>query len=258
MLWRAGTCRLSLSRPPAILRMSGRAVHGLQEVERYRLEKFWCLNLYQGRGELNIGGQTFAIEPGYASITWPGVEMAYRYQGRAILTWVHFLPGRGRRLAEIPVMQDLGRDFDRLRMDLQSVASLYRSQPQRAVARLWDILWRLTPWQEPGKNALPGRHPALARAMDVIDGRIADPLEVRSLAGEIGLSQTHLNRLFRSAVGMTAGQYLRTRRLELAHHLITHTTLPIKSIAAQVGIPDPHHFNKLMRRYAGKAPSRLR
>lgn len=257
MLWRDGTHPLSLTEPPAILRMSGRAVHGLREVERYRLEKFWCLNLYQGRGKLTIDGETFAIEPGYASITWPDVEMTYRYEGRAILTWVHFVPGRSRQLTSVPVMQDLGREFDRLRLDLQSITSFYRYQPRRAVARLWDILWRLTPLQKQQKT-LPQRHPAVAQTMNAIDEQIAEPIEVHYLAKEAGLSQTHLNRLFRSAVGMTVGEYLRTQRLELAHHLLIHTTLPIKSIAAQVGIPDPHHFNKLIRRFAGKAPSQLR
>ncbi len=258
MLWQGGSHQIALSRPPSILRMSSRAIHGLWGTERYRMEKFWCLNLYQGEGELLIGHETFPIQPGYASITAPGVDMAYRYKGKAILTWVHFVPARGACSATIPVMQNVGKDFDRMRLDLREVSFLYHHQAVRASARLWDVLWRLTCDLAAQPDAPPARHPALAHVMDAIDDRIVDPLQVSDLADEAGLSQTHLNRLFRSAIGMTVSEYLRVRRLELAKHLLTHTTLPIKSVAVQVGIPDPHHFNKLVRRYTGTAPSRLR
>lgn len=159
---------------------------------------------------------------------------------------------------DIPIMQDLGADFDRMRTELQSVSSLYRAQPERAVARLWDILWRILPQQSSSSADGPHRHPAIAKAMDEIDIHLAESIEVTALARSLEISQTHLNRLFKTAVGTTVGEYIRSRRLDWAKHLLCHTTLPIKTIAYRVGIPDPQHFNKMMKRYFGCAPSAIR
>ena len=43
-----------------------------------------------------------------------------------------------------------------------------------------------------------------------------------------------------------------------AQHLLSQSTLPIKAIAEEVGIPDLQHFNKVVRRKLGGAPRRLR
>jgi AraC-like DNA-binding protein len=258
MLWRSSLHAIPLSRPPAILRMSGRNVHGLRGDEHYRLDRFWCLNLFQGEGELHIGDDVFPFRSGYAGITWPGVDLVYSFRGKTIKTWTHFVPHGGGAAAQIPVMQDVGREFDRLRTDLQSVSSLFRAEPTRAVALLWDILWRLVPIGGTKPSDEPHRNPVVAEAMSFIDLHLGEPSSVGTLARRVGTSQTHLNRLFRAAVGTTAGDYIRRRRLEWARHLLAHTTMPVKAVAYQVGIPDPQHFNKTMRRYFGKPPSALR
>ncbi len=258
MLWRSIHHSISLSQPPAILRMSGRAIHGLRGPEHYRLDRFWCLNLFQGEGELRIGAETFPFRSGYAGITWPGPELVYTFRGKTIKTWVHFIPHEDGPEVDIPVMQDLGADFDRMRTDLQSVSSLYRAQPERAVSRLWDILWRIIPQGAHDIAKEPHRHPVIARAMDEIDMRLPESVAVSELARKLKISQTHLNRLFKTAIGATVGEYVRGRRLEWARHLLSHTTMPLKAIAHQIGIPDAQHFNKMIRRHFGHAPSALR
>ena len=258
MPWSSPTHLIPLIQPPSILRMSGRRVHGLRGTERYRLDRFWCLNLFEGEGELAIADQVLPFRTGYAGITWPGENLVYRFKAKTVKTWVHFIPQEDGRAVDIPVMQDLGAEFERVRAELQMISSLYRAQPERAVARLWDILWHLVPMQAADPSAEPLKHPLVARAMDEIDMHIAETIEVEALAGELCVSQTHLNRLFKAAIGMTVGNYLRHRRMEAAGHLLMHTTMPIKEIGGQVGLPDPQHFNKAIRGHFGQSPRALR
>jgi AraC-like DNA-binding protein len=258
MLWRSTFHAIPLAQPPGILRMSGRAVHGLRGDEHYRLDRFWCLNLFQGEGELRVGDEVFPFRAGYAGITWPDVDLVYSFKSKTIKTWAHFVPQPGRVLTRIPVMQDLGSDFDLVRTELQNVSSLFRAQPARAVARLWDILWRLVPLETDKSTRDAGRHPIVAEAMAFIDLHLAEPIEIAELARKLHASQTHLNRLFASAVHLTVSDYIRRRRLDWARHLLAHTTKPIKEVAHLVGIPDAQHFNKSMRKYFGRAPSALR
>lgn len=258
MLWKSSLHTIPLSEPPSILRMSGRAIHGLQGPEHYKLGHFWCLNLFQGEGELSIDGEIFPFYSGCAGITWPGPELVYTFKCKTIKTWAHFIPQEGASPINIPIIQDLGAEFDRMRTDLQSVSSLYRADPKRAVARLWDILWRIIPPETHENTSDLHRHPIIARAMDEIDIHLTETISVSALACSLRTSQTHLNRLFKAAIGHTVGEYIRGRRMEWARHLLVHTTMPIKAIAHQIGIPDTQHFNKTVRRYFGHSPSALR
>jgi transcriptional regulator GlxA family with amidase domain len=78
------------------------------------------------------------------------------------------------------------------------------------------------------------------------------------LARELDVSHNHLTRSFRAATGLAPVEFIRERRVNRAEELLRHTTLPIKAIAAQVGLGDFHSFNKVMRRAKGASPRRLR
>ena len=98
-------------------------------------------------------------------------------------------------------------------------------------------------------------HPApVERARQLIELRLSEPLSVKDLAKEVGLSHNHLTRLFHAAVGDTVIGYIHQRRVQRARHLLEHTTLPIKTIAAQVGVEDPRLFYKLIRAHLGWPP----
>jgi len=73
-----------------------------------------------------------------------------------------------------------------------------------------------------------------------------------------GTHNNHLTRLFHTTYGVTISAYIRQRRAERARHLLLHSTLPIKAIAAQVGIADLHLFNKTIRRVLHDSPRRVR
>jgi transcriptional regulator GlxA family with amidase domain len=67
-----------------------------------------------------------------------------------------------------------------------------------------------------------------------------------------------LVRLFRRHLETTPVAYIRKRRAEHAKHLLIHTTLPMKSIARQIGLTDLQQFNKLLRKTLGRSPRAIR
>ncbi|MBC8135580.1 MAG: helix-turn-helix transcriptional regulator, partial [Fibrella sp.] len=135
--------------------------------------------------------------------------------------------------------------------------------PRRAEALVWDLLWRLAEGAtgdgvESGV-AVHNREPAaVMRTREAIELRLAEPLRISDLARAVDLSHNHLTRLFHGATGKTVVAYLRERRMERATHLLRHTMLPIKQIAAQVGLGDLHQFNKAIRAATGVSPRTLR
>ena len=123
---------------------------------------------------------------------------------------------------------------------------------------MWDVLWQLATRQTPGVHPPRQIHPAVEQIYNEIERNLSAPLYVGDLARRAGLSQNHLTRLFRAATGVTVSAYIRDRRVQRALHFLKETTIPIKEIAVEVGLPDLNFFNKTVRRVTGSAPRKLR
>ena len=227
--------------------------HGiLQHAETFRLPTLWAVHIYRYHGEIICDGHRLEIHPGFASVFPPDVEIEYRYRGESVHLYAHFQLPVTAPTGAIPAMQDLAGDFARLNAAFEQAIGWFPTQQLRAEVRLWDILWQLAA-AEPRPT-----HPAVAEALRLIELRLGDVIYVTGLAKTVGLSQNHLTRLFVAATGKPIATYVRDRRVERAAHLLRHSTLPVKAIAAEVGIPDLHLFNKSIRRAFGVPPRQFR
>lgn len=244
---------LPLSHPPRLVAADAASQHGgSRPAEAYRLRRIWCLNLYQGHGELIWRGRRVAIRPGYVSLTAPDTDHGYSYRGEATLTWLHFLPEPAGDAVPVPLMQPGG---PALLAQVGQAARCWRERPLQAQAMLWSVLWQLADHAPAGATALPV---PVRRAMAHAEGRLAEPLTAGDLARAGGCSVTHLNRLFRQARGCAAMGWLRRRRLERAQHLLRCSTQPAVRIAADLGFVDLQHLSKSLRRATGRGPRAVR
>lgn len=102
-------------------------------------------------------------------------------------------------------------------------------------------------------------HPQVLLAIRAIDERYGDTtLNVRSLAGELGLSTEHLCRVLKRQTGVTFVELLRRSRIDAARRLLITTTMSMKEIAARVGFSSASHFARDFRKVCGAAPSAYR
>ncbi|HWD81732.1 MAG TPA: DJ-1/PfpI family protein [Kribbella sp.] len=85
------------------------------------------------------------------------------------------------------------------------------------------------------------------RVQDVIDARYADKLPLADLAGEVGVSERTLTRIFTTATGLTPLKYQQLLRVERAEHLIGHGST-VESAARTVGFEDPRMLRRLRSR----------
>jgi len=168
----------------------------------------------------------------------------------------HFaLDGWDGRSALRPVLFHIGVSFAGYKEQFDKAASCFTSEPHKTRAIVWELLWRLSEMAD--IDSSPSRrwmHPSLRAAVARIESSLEEPGSVEDLAREVGVSQSHLIRLFRARFGTTIVGYILRRRVQLAKHLLGHTDCRIKEIAHLVGIPDLHHFNKVIKRATGMAP----
>lgn len=106
----------------------------------------------------------------------------------------------------------------------------------------------------------PSPHVArrLLRAKDFIDGHYDEPLRVEALAQVAHQSEAHFARQFHRAFGETPHQYLLSRRLERAAHLLRNTDYTFARIAVSVGMTGVGTFTTAFRRVYGKTPTEYR
>ncbi|TDW17333.1 GlxA family transcriptional regulator [Kribbella kalugense] len=85
------------------------------------------------------------------------------------------------------------------------------------------------------------------RVQDVIDVQYAERLPLSDLAGQVGVSERTLTRIFTTATGLTPLRYQQLLRLERAEHLIGHGTT-IEAAARTVGFEDARMLRRLRSR----------
>jgi AraC family transcriptional regulator len=223
----------------------------------------WSLHQFWHGGELRLTTPTLSdptivrLRPGVVTVWPPRSVREYRVPTDGRMSCVHFrLPSTG-NAQRLPLLSDLGggaKAFDRR---LTQAMACFGSQPAQATALVWMLLWDLAGLVAPEHSV--GRARALvAKVQEEIELHLHEGLYVEALARGVGLSPAHLRRLFQAELGTSVKRYVLDRRVVRARHLLEASDRPVKVIAAEVGIPDLHHFNKFIRRELGHAPRSLR
>ncbi|WP_329125521.1 AraC family transcriptional regulator [Streptomyces sp. NBC_01465] len=101
-------------------------------------------------------------------------------------------------------------------------------------------------------------HPAVLHAARLLEDRLADPWSVDRLASCVGLSGTHLARLFTRQLGTAPMAHLGRLRAERAAALLLGTDLTVAAVGRRVGWPDPNYASRRFRRHFGLGPARYR
>jgi AraC family transcriptional regulator, L-rhamnose operon transcriptional activator RhaR len=107
--------------------------------------------------------------------------------------------------------------------------------------------------------ATPGpTHPAVVRAMRLLEARPAHGWTLTELAEALHLTPGYLVRLFKSATGLPPMAYLSRHRVEIAATMLLHTDEPITHISRAVGWSDQNYFARRFKAHYGLSASTYR
>lgn len=246
--------KLELGMRPRIAQ-AGLCLHGSRAAESFCLHGLWSLHAYHYRGEIRVQGNTFPFRAGWVSLIPPDLLVEWHFPSHAPHHYVHFAVETAGEPSPIslPLLQDLGRDFDGFCASLEQMIQYHAQDPQRASVRLWDLLHQLRRESVTSPTHAP-LHPSVQIALSLIRDRQSEKVSIGKIAQAMGVSHNHLTNVFKQAYGCGVQQYIQRERLNRACHLLAHSSLAIKSIAIETGIPDLQHFNKLIRAATGLSP----
>ena len=108
------------------------------------------------------------------------------------------------------------------------------------------------------KKSLKGYSPPVQKAIALIDADLSGSLNLRTLAHSLNISSSYLSSLFKKETGQTLTDYIASRRMDLARHLLSRTKLQVQTVAQYCGISDVNYFSKLFKRHHGATPREYR
>jgi len=98
---------------------------------------------------------------------------------------------------------------------------------------------------------------AVRRALDLVRDQFASRLTLASIAGQVGVSRSYLERSFTQMVGVPVHQYVRSIRVARALALMSRGSTAADAAAA-VGFVDQAHMTSVFRKQVGFTPGQYR
>ena len=108
------------------------------------------------------------------------------------------------------------------------------------------------------RSFMKGRSDALARIMKFIDKSLGGNISLNQVAEATYLSPNYVSQLLKKQTGMAFVDWLTTRRMEQAQHLLAHTMERISKIANTVGFEDEAYFTRRFRKLFKQSPTEYR
>jgi AraC family transcriptional regulator len=151
------------------------------------------------------------------------------------------------------VSSALQKQWDTAQESVQRASAILKVEPPFSCAPISAkqngsairIRGGLAPWQ-------------IRQVTTYIEGHLDKTIRTKDLAALVKLSSFHFCRAFRESFNDSPHGYLMRRRVERAQGLMLTTNAPLGQIAAECGLADQAHFNKLFRRFVGVSPGAWR
>lgn len=225
-------------------------------------------------GTLSLTIDGAALEPAGphgATLLPPGRERLARFvaggDGYAEATWIHMPaasvpPDLAARLAAVPTVFPLSEQLVRLfGVLLRLRSSVLPTTDEMAIHAVLTMLWCVV--GEAERRAARGsgrdlRPETVELAQAYIRQHLGEPITLTTIAQGVGISETHLNRLFRRHVGETPIAWMWHRRLGYALELLEETGLSIGQVAERSGFRTIYHFSRVAKEHTGMTPTEYR
>jgi len=208
-----------------------------------------------GRGFFAMGGREWEVGPEQAFLAIVPEESAYGYprDGREPwqFQWVNFYGPLAVQLCagfreifgpvvDLPQRSAAWLAFTRL---IEQTKRGRRVDPHDASVNSYSFLME---WTRQLGSPQTSEQDAVERIMRVCQARFREPLGIKELAAEAGVTREHLTRLFASRIGISPARYLKELRTNAALAMLREQNLPLQETALRCGFPSPRALKRAL------------
>lgn len=243
----------------------------------YNAPQHFVIHLVQkGRGQFTVDGQTHALVKNQGFIVRKGQTVEYVADQKD--PWCTYWLGlSGQQLDQLlqrkNKMQEGILTFDPMSQAadlIYQICDKIRQGDQNLPSDLWlnyktnQFLYyfseefRLNESSQTQANHIFEQKDYALLAQSYLMSNYTRDMKITELADFIGLSRSHLYRVFTEKYQQSPQQYLQSLRLEMAEKYLVTTDLPIKEIAAKIGYKDQLFFSRTFKKHTGRSPTAYR
>lgn len=103
-----------------------------------------------------------------------------------------------------------------------------------------------------------GGYKYVRAALNYIKYNYSAPVDVIDIAKAVGVSRSHLYRVFMTQLSISPSDYLEKYRINEAAALLKNTELSVAEVASSVGFDDALYFSRVFKKNKGLPPSKYR
>ena len=219
-----------------------------------------------GKGTFVTETQKYDLESGQIFLIYPSQLVSYYAdeQDPWEYIWVGFNGTEAERLLQLspltktnPVLKVNDCDaFKEYMSNIHSCAGTHIFSESRMTGHLYLLLSQLIELSSAKpKNSNSGLN-YVENALKYIQYHYADNISVEDIANNIGLSRSHLHRIFVQNLSVSPNEFLTKFRINEACTLLKNGGLTINEIASSVGFCDPLYFSRVFKKIKGVPPSK--
>ena len=220
-----------------------------------------------GKGVYTVDGQDYKLSKGSAFIIRPQSLVSYCADEKDPweYCWVGFNGADASRLVDLTAFEEgnnvisIGEDF--LPQLHDAFIGIYSSlgtaaeQETLTVSKLFEafsMLIKAAPSKKPDSSS--GRL-YIKNAVKFIQRNFSDNIDITDIAAQVGLSRSHLYRIFIKHLSLSPNEYLTQYRINQACVLLRTSGLSVGEIASSVGFDDQLYFSRVFKKVKGVPPS---
>ncbi len=217
-----------------------------------------------GHGAFSCKGKQYPLSAGDGFVVVPDriVSYAADHKDPWEYCWVGFNGTDAKRLMDLtglldgePVFHMSDKGPENILIDLCNRPVSTPADNVRMEAGLLEFLAELM--DHFGKHAAPlgNGYEYVQKAIRFIDYHYSMDIGVSDIAASVGISRSHLYRLFIRHVSMPPNDYLVRYRVSKAAALLESGRLTVGEAAFSAGFPDQLYFSRVFKKYMGMPPS---
>lgn len=215
----------------------------------------------RGDGRVIANARTFSLVPGGCMLIAPFQFHHYTAIATPEIDWLFItftygnLPPAGLATGIFSIEASFRSDLAELVREFRETGGANRGD--RLAWRLALMLDRLSAGAaaEPAEPVAPVvREELMLRVSAISAAHLQNPLPVRQLAKELGLSPSHLRQRFQKTAGISLGRFLREFRLRHAAELLATGRANVTEASVACGWETPYSFSRAFRKYWGRPP----
>ena len=224
-------------------------------------------HVVNGHGQLRFNNEVININPGDSFIVYPNTEVSYQACEKD--PWEYYWVGFSGTDAEMilrstdfsksnPVISHADDQIRQLILDIYNSRGNTLKDSVSMTGGLYKLLSYFLSISNSSVIMTDTYEDYLRKATDYISSNYSYPITIDEIAEYVGISRSHLFRIFKQYLNISPKEYLSNLRIRQACSYLKNTNLSVTAIATSTGFENNLYFSRAFHKIKGVSPTQYR